>query len=133
MKSYDYKQLDFVSIRNILRVNWFLTENQIDTLESSLKTAENIDVKQGKGYDEERLMSELCDAFTNENDHVRPSRLTQILIHQLKFTDSNKRQRFYDVLLHNYFTLNELNPRNVEKILHLTIKQNDDLKLDSKT
>eukprot|EP01083_Nonionella_stella_P276174 938274_1 len=123
----DYKQLDFEAIRNILRNDRFLNENEIEILESSLKTAP-IDAK--KGYNEDRLMDELCDAFTSENDTHNPSNLTQILIEKLECTEIETRRQLYDLLLHKYFTCNQLHMHNFVKILRWSIPQVDDWKLD---
>eukprot|EP01083_Nonionella_stella_P210878 763015_1 len=132
---YDYTQLDFETIRNIVRNDGFLNENEIEILESSLKTAPNIDAKEErqyrvKGYNENRLLDELCDAFTSPNDTHNPCNLTQILMKQLEWTGVAKRRQFYDILLHKYFKCNQLNTFNFVKILRFSIAKAEDWEMD---
>eukprot|EP01083_Nonionella_stella_P048647 129924_1 len=79
-----------------------------------------------KGYQNDRLLNELCSALGNDNDAMRTAELTKILILKLRFRDGSKRQRVYDMLLHHYFKKYQLNNDNFVKILKNTMREEGD-------
>eukprot|EP01084_Bolivina_argentea_P304693 526297_1 len=69
--------------------------------------------KRFKGYERDKLITELCNAYNNKQDDKIHSVLTNILIKTLGFKDEEKRQQFYDLLLHKYCRKYQLNNNNL--------------------
>eukprot|EP01084_Bolivina_argentea_P020044 37314_1 len=142
---HNYENLEYDKIENILKMNGFMKEQEITTLKSQLETwkiaidinelqqdvtaieeekgVENDNIIPLKGYE---LITELCNAFNNHKDYQMPGVLTDILITTLQFEESNKRQQFYDLLLHKYCQKYQLNNNNLVTLLVNTMKADGD-------
>eukprot|EP01084_Bolivina_argentea_P215526 365916_1 len=69
------------------------------------------------GYHKQQLISDLCDEIGNYNQSAQNVLLCYILTNELQLTEHEKRQKIYDLILHNYVDKAELNNDNFVKIL----------------
>eukprot|EP01084_Bolivina_argentea_P309099 534619_1 len=70
------------------------------------------------GYDKQCLIHDLCHILVSQNEEN--VLLSAILINQLKQSDYNQRQLFYDTILFEYINKEELNVTDFIKILQCT-------------
>eukprot|EP01084_Bolivina_argentea_P020045 37315_1 len=116
-KDKNDQKLKYSKIKRVLKTDRFMNENEINTLEYGLKAyKEEKDDEKGnskrKGYEKDMLITELCNAFNNNEDYEMQCILTDILITKLQFKQS-KRQQCYDLLLHEYCKNYQLNHNNL--------------------
>eukprot|EP01084_Bolivina_argentea_P014691 27463_1 len=102
--SSDEEYLDYKKISQILQeYNIFITD---DKLENAFDQ---------HGYVKKQLISDLCIGF--DNDKKNNILLSQILTNPLQITHKNDMQKIYDILLHSYIDLKELEHDNFKQML----------------
>ena len=141
----NYSKLNYHEMKEILQANGFMNGKEIEILFAELKKAKANDVLGGiqemkyqissppaihsndnkllLQYGRDSLITELCDAYQSNDEQLQEtSILCNILINKLSFPE-DKRQKFYDKLLHLYVKKFQLNQDNFIKILIKTVQQ----------
>eukprot|EP01084_Bolivina_argentea_P253031 424924_1 len=104
---------EFVNYQDIIKI---LNENGLRIQEQFIKNAFDQHM-----YDKQHLIKDLCNGIGNKNDEN--ILLAKILMHDSNYREHNKRQQFYDLILHEYINKEEMDNHSFINVLLYTIAE----------
>eukprot|EP01084_Bolivina_argentea_P164486 285975_1 len=109
-KSTPNTPIDYDKMKEMASLNNLIDEKEFEMLQQSLET---------QFYHKNKLLSDVCDVYDNVHDEKLC--LGKILAYELTYK-RDKREQFYDILIHEYFNIEDFNVDNFVKILKVDVK-----------